>query len=174
MRVVLCPQPGEAPFVDRIEVSIYEKLHLYENPHVRDLPAATKFERWVFSHNVWSLVPWDIDPLELEAQDDMVFVRVEGVCCEGFGQRLHDYQVRSGLALCAAQRLQSALYEPPPRHRWIILWMEVSNIMFLPLNYCRSLRTSAPGQHATRTLPLRLRAARRRGGSRKRAHALAG
>ena len=92
---------------------------------MRALPPPTEFERWVFDGNVWSPIPWDITPLEVCPDDDVVFVRVLGICCSGFGEQLRAYQARRGLALTAPHRLGDTLFDPPPLHRWILLWMEV-------------------------------------------------
>ena len=104
---------------------------------MRALPPPTEFERWVFDGNVWSPIPWDITPLEVGPEDDIVFVRVMGICCSGFGEQLHAYQVRHDLALPSPHGLAEKLHDLPPRHRWILLWMEVRLPVMMPANlYC--------------------------------------
>ena len=99
---------------------------------MRALPPPTEFERWVIDGNMWSPIPWDITPLEVAPDDDVVFVRIIGICCSGFGEQLHAYQVRRSLALTTAHALGERLYDPPACHRWILLWMEVRLAMSTP------------------------------------------
>ena len=92
---------------------------------MRAIPPPTQFERYVFRGNVWSEVPWDISPIEVDPEDDIIFVRVMGIQCRGFGQQLHDYQVNRGDGLPLQQRLAHVIYHPPKGHRWVLVWDEV-------------------------------------------------
>ncbi|KAI1787173.1 hypothetical protein LXA43DRAFT_1098475 [Ganoderma leucocontextum] len=113
------------PFMERVAVPLgSDGIFLYHYPQVRAIPAPTEFERWVIRSNVWSLVPWEISPIEVGDEDDVIFVRVMGIRCRGFGLHLHDYQLKRGQALTRDLSIARAIYEPPERHRWILVWTQ--------------------------------------------------
>ncbi|KAI1781769.1 hypothetical protein LXA43DRAFT_907794, partial [Ganoderma leucocontextum] len=45
-----------------------------------------------------------------------------GLRCQGFGRHLHDYQLKRGHALSPELSVRRAIYPPPHRHRWILVW----------------------------------------------------
>ncbi|PIL25727.1 hypothetical protein GSI_11477 [Ganoderma sinense ZZ0214-1] len=120
--LVLWEKAEQLPFIDHITIPSGDDVFLFHHPHVRAIPPPTQFERYVFSGNVWSPIPWDISPIEVCPEDEIMFVRVMDVLCLGFGQQLHDYQLHCGHALPIQQRLAHVLYQPPKRHRWILVW----------------------------------------------------
>nr|VWO94022.1 Histone acetyltransferase (EC [Ganoderma boninense] len=122
--LVLWEKTGELPFIDQIAIPSQDELFLFHHPRVRAIPAPTQYERFVFIGKIWSPVPWDISPIEVRPEDDVIFVRVLDIQCRGFGQHLHDYQLDHGHALPIAQRLARVIYRPPKRHRWVLVWHE--------------------------------------------------
>nr|VWO98019.1 Inosine-5'-monophosphate dehydrogenase (IMP dehydrogenase) (IMPD) (IMPDH) (EC [Ganoderma boninense] len=120
--LVLWDQSDQVPFVDRVTIPTHDGLFLFHHPRIRGIPAPTQFERYVFNGNVWSPVPWDITPIEVDPEDDIIFVRIMGIQCREFGQQLHNYQLDRGHALPINHRLEHVFYEPPKRHRWFLVW----------------------------------------------------
>lgn len=118
-------QDNQPPFVDRLSIPSHEDLYLFHHPRVRAHAPPTVFERYVFKFNVWSPVPWDISPIEIGPDDDIIFVRILDVHCRGFGNQLHDYQIEHGHALAPEQRLAHVIYDPPKCHRWVLVWDQV-------------------------------------------------
>ena len=137
-------QAGQQAFIDHVPVPLHQQLYLYHNPRVQAIPPPTKFEHWAFTGNVWSKVPWDITPLEVLPEDDIMFVRVSGISCLGFGQQLHDYQMSRGHTLPRELSLGRTLYNPPAGYRWILVWTEVHRVSHIHYNHAKRVRHIGP------------------------------
>ncbi|KAI1783822.1 hypothetical protein LXA43DRAFT_902821, partial [Ganoderma leucocontextum] len=72
-----------------------------------------------------------------------------GVHCQGFGQQLHDYQLSRGQALPRELSLARALYDPPKRHRWILVWTEHNTPPHIFLFNCALLDDPTDGAPVT-------------------------
>lgn len=93
-----------------------DNIYLYHYPQVHAIPPLMKFKQWVLGSNLWSKVLWDIFPIELHPEEDIIFVHVMDVCYYGFGQHLHNLQVKCDHMLLAILSIQTTICDPPPHH----------------------------------------------------------
>ena len=101
------------------------ELYLYNYDWIRRLPPPCAYERWSFEGNLWSQVPWQISQIDVNPGDEVIFLRVMGIRCCAFGQHLHQYQERRGLALSPAFRVSVTARRVPEGFRWIVVWGKV-------------------------------------------------
>ena len=102
-----------------------DELYLYSFDWIRALGPPCAFQRWSFSANLWSEVPWQISAITIDDDDDILFLRVMGVPCRGFGRQLHRYELRRGIALNGTMSVNARVEIPPPGHAWVLVWGKV-------------------------------------------------
>ena len=118
-------QSGDDPIVQAVTVGDDNELYLYNYDWIRQLPPPCAYERWSFEGNLWSHVPWRISRIDVTLEDDLIFLRVMGIPCRGFGQQLHYYQEKRGLALSPALRISVTADHVPAGYCWVVVWGKV-------------------------------------------------
>ena len=83
------------------------------------------FEHWSFGQMSWISVPWRASLITLEDGTDMLFVRLFGIQCTGFGQELSRYDDMHGLALPQPERVSTLIRRVNPGEIWLVIWHKV-------------------------------------------------
>ena len=101
------------------------KIYLAECETVCARRGAIAWERFAFDESLWSLLPFTTSRIDIEPNEDVMFIRLWKIRCRQFGEHLHRYQVTHGEALPSHKSLRNTLEYPPWNHTWVIVWGKV-------------------------------------------------